>query len=539
MRHWRVALVMCVAAGSAALGGQAPVPTRTVLLPLVPRPATITRAEGLLQLEALSARRLREFCSNDRLGGQPWVAEMGKPMTTAGRNVISKTPPLRISVLSVMKEYGDEGYRLAVSPAGIVIESRMPAGAFYGAQTLCQMIPAERVGAAGVASSAPIVLPAMSIVDAPRFRWRGMHLDVSRHFFTKDEIKQYIDLLARFKLNVFHWHLTDDGGWRLEIKKYPKLTAIGAWRRATTELWNTQALDFPGPDTGAPLYGGFYSQDDVREIVAYAASRNVTVVPEIELPGHAIPALFAQPELMCDHAPPVPGRAYRSTVMCPGKDSTFAFIEAVLDEVVQLFPSNYIHIGGDDVDRAYWTACTHCQQRMKAEGLSDPAQLRGYTIKRVAAMLTARGRTLVGRDEILDGGIAPSAVVMSWRGMTAGVAAARAGHAVVMSPASHCDFDRPSSATSTEQVYGFDPVPPGLSADEAHLVLGGQGNVWTETIPDFPTVEKMALPRMLALAEVLWSPKTARSFGEFERRLHEWYPRFDVLGVSYGRSSDR
>ena len=526
MRRWLVTAVLGVAVGGVALGGQTP--TRTVLLPLIPRPAAVSRGEGVLRLEALSARRLREFCSNDRLGGQPWVSELGKPMTTAGRNVASKTPPLRISVLSVMKEYGDEGYSLTVSAEGIVIEARTPAGAFYGAQTLCQMVPAERATAIGVASSAPIMLPALSITDAPRFKWRGMHLDVSRHFFSKDDIKRYVDLLARFKLNVFHWHLVDDGGWRIEIKKYPKLTETGAWRRPMTDAWNYEKLDFPGPGTGEQLYGGFYTQDDVREIVAYAASRNVTVVPEIELPGHCIPALFAYPELMCANTPPLPGRAYSSTVMCPGKDSTFAFIEAVLDEVVQLFPSKYIHIGGDEVDRKTWATCPHCQERMKTEGLTDPAQLQSYTITRVEAMLKARGRTLVGWDEILDGGLAPNAVVMSWRGVAGGVAAAQAGHSVVMSPTSHCYFDYPYSTTSTEQVYGYDPMPADLSADDEHLVLGAQGNVWTESMLDFPRVETMILPRMLALAEVLWSPKANRSFREFDARLSQWYQRFDV-----------
>jgi len=502
-------------------------------LPLIPRPADLKLESGALSLDGASSRRLREFCANDNLGRQPWVSELAKPMVTAGRNVVSRTPPLKIDVLSLLKQYGDEGYGLTISANGITIEARTPAGAFYGAQTLCQLVPADRPAGPGAAAPALITLPALTIADAPRFQWRGMHLDVSRHFFTKNEIKRYLDLLARFKFNVFHWHLVDDGGWRIEIKTFPRLTEVGAWRRQMPEVWSFEKIDFPGPGSGDTLYGGFYSQQDVRDIVAYAADRHITIVPEIEMPGHCVPALVAYPELMCANTPPLPGRAYKSTVMCPGKEFTFAFLEGVLDEVLQLFPSRHIHIGGDEVDRKFWADCPHCRKRMQDEGLTDPAQLQSYTIKRVEKFLNGRGRTLVGWDEILDGGLAPNAVVMSWRGTAGGVAAAKGGHNVVMSPTSHCYFDYPYGATSTERVYGYDPVPADLSPEQERFVLGAQGNVWTEWMPDFTTVETMILPRMLALAEVLWSPKGGRAFPEFESRLNQWYPRFDVVDASY------
>ena len=526
--RWTVGLVVV-----AAISLTAWAPPAIQLLPLIPKPADLKIEPGALSLDGVSSRRLRDFCANDHLGRQPWVSELAKPMATAGRNVISRTPPMKIDILSLLTRYGDEGYRLAISSTGIAIEARTPAGAFYGAQTLCQLVPADGPAGPGAAPPATITLPALVITDAPRFRWRGMHLDVSRHFFTKDEIKRYLDMLARFKFNVFHWHLVDDGGWRIEIKKFPRLTEVGAWRRQTPEMWSFEKLDFPGPGTGETLYGGFYTQQDVRDIVAYATDRHITIVPEIEMPGHCVPALFAYPELMCANTPPLPGRAYKSTVMCPGKESTFAFLEGVLDEVMQLFPSQHIHIGGDEVDRKFWTDCPDCRKRMQDEGLTDVAQLQSYTIRRVASFLKSRGRTLVGWDEILDGGLAPNAVVMSWRGTAGGIAAAKAGHDVVMSPTSHCYFDYPYAATSTERVYQYDPVPADLSPEQEHFVLGAQGNVWTESIPDFARVETMVLPRMLALAEVLWSPKAGRTFSEFETRLNFWYPRFDIVSASY------
>jgi hexosaminidase len=488
-------------------------------LPLIPRPAHVDAGQGVYRATGVAARELRAVCGDSDAALQVWLKER------------SAAVPLSIQVGA--SALGPEGYRLHVAATHIVIDSADAAGAFYGVQTLCQLVPP-----AVPAASAPyggggeaVTIPAVDIADAPRFRWRGMHLDVSRHFFTVAEVERYIDLLAHFKMNVFHWHLTDDGGWRLEIKKYPRLTKVGAWRRPT-DAWNESKLDFPGPGTG-PLYGGFYTQDELRAVVAYAAARHITVVPEIEMPGHCLPVLFAYPELKCEGGRRVTGRAYDATVMCPGREATFAFLEGVLDEVMQIFPSKVIHIGGDEVDRSFWAGCPYCQRRIRDEKLSGTPELQSYMIRRVEKYLNAHGRTLIGWDEILDGGLAPNAEVMSWRGVAGGIAAAKTGHQVVMSPTSDCYFDYSYDRISTEHVYVYEPVPADLTKEQSRLVLGAQGNVWTEWMTDFARVQTMVLPRMLALAEVLWSPGAGRSFAEFERRLGRYYPRFEAAGLAY------
>ncbi len=514
----RTALILC---GASTTLAAAPPPSS---LPLIPLPAHVIAGRGAFHAAGVAARELRAVCADTDAALQVWLK---------GRSV---AVPLSIQVGQTA--LGPEGYRLRVTDTRLSIDAADPAGAFYGVQTLCQLVPPPaRTPSEPAASSTSrpgdtLTIPVVDIVDAPRFHWRGMHLDVSRHFFTAAEVERFINLLARFKMNVFHWHLTDDGGWRIEIKKYPRLTQVGAWRRPTSEVWSEFKLDFPGPDV-RPLYGGFYTQDEIRAVVAYAAARHVTVVPEIEMPGHCLPVLFAYPELKCDGAKRVPGRAYDATVMCPGREATFAFLEGVLDEVMQLFPSKVIHIGGDEVDRSFWAACPNCQRRIHEEKLGGPAELQSYTIRRVEKYLNAHGRTLIGWDEILDGGLAPNAQVMSWRGVTGGIAAAKAGHPVVMSPTSHCYFDYSYDRISTEAVYAYEPVPSELTAEEGKLVLGAQGNVWTEWMPDFARVETMILPRMVALAEVLWSPKEGRSWGEFAHRLGAYYPRFDTAGLAY------
>jgi hexosaminidase len=503
-------VLMMVSAAAAALGASAGKPA---VPPLIPFPAQLTLTPGVFRPAGDTARDLRAACGDNDLALRAWLG--GRPAS----------PALDIRVTGGDSPLGAEGYRLRVTAERIAIEADRPAGAFYAVQTLCQLVPASDDG--------PFTLPALDITDSPRFRWRGMHLDVSRHFFTKEEIKRYVDLLGRFKLNVFHWHLTDDGGWRVEIKRFPRLTEVGAWRRPMREVWSQEKLDFPGAGAGEQLYGGFYSQDDVREIVAYAAARHVTVVPEIELPGHCLPALFAYPELKCDGVSRPAGRAYDATAMCPGKEWTFTFLEGVLTEILELFPSKVIHVGGDEVDRSAWSVCPQCRRRIEDESLAGTAELQSYTIRRVERFLNQHGRTLIGWDEILEGGLAPNAMVMSWRGVAGGIAAARAGHPVIMSPTSHCYFDYAYENISTRRVYAYDPVPADLTADEAGLVLGAQGNVWTEWMPDFARVQTMVLPRMLALAEVLWSPKAGRSPDEFERRLAQHYGRFDRAELAY------
>lgn len=423
-----------------------------------------------------------------------------------------------------------EGYELTAAPAGVTIRGGGPAGVFYGLQTLRQLLPTDGSGR----------IPTVTIRDAPRFSYRGMHLDVGRHLFPVAFVKRYIDLLARYKLNTFHWHLTDDQGWRLEIRAYPRLTEVGAWRRETVA--GNQLSPYAGD--GQP-YGGYYTQDEVREVVAYAAARHVTVIPEIELPGHARAALAAHPDLACTDGPFEVGTTWGvyEDIFCPS-ERTFTFLETVLSEVLELFPSPYIHIGGDEAPKRRWKESALAQEVMRREGLRDEQELQSWFIRRIETFLRGRGRRIIGWDEILEGGLPPGATVMSWRGTSGGIEAARQGHDVIMTPGSHLYFDHYQGAreteplaiggfTTLERVYGFEPVPPVLTPDEARHVLGAQANVWTEYIPTTRQVEYMAFPRMLALAEIVWTPAAERSWGDFVRRLPDQLARLDALGVNY------
>jgi hexosaminidase len=441
---------------------------------------------------------------------------------------------------------GREGYLLDVGADRILLEAAAPAGLFYGVQTLRQLLPAaiEKPGGAG-----PWTVPAVSIEDRPRFGWRGGMLDCARHFFPKDFVKRWIDILAGHKLNVFHWHLTDDQGWRIEIKKYPRLTEVGAWRvDREDQHWNARDPQKPGE---AATYGGFYTQEDIREIVAYAASRFITVVPEIEMPGHAKAALAAYPELSCTGGPFTvqPGGYWPITdVFCPGNDGAFEFLENVLAEVVGLFPGPFVHIGGDEVDKTEWKRCPKCRARMKTEGLKDESELQSYFVRRMEKVLTAKGKRLIGWDEILEGGLAPQATVMSWRGTEGGIAAARAGHDVVMSPTSHCYIDYYQGRPDVEppgiggylplsKVYSFEPVPDVLTEAEAGHILGGQVNLWTEYVSNGRHAEYMALPRLAALAEAVWSPKERRDWANFAARIGALLPRYEKAGLNFSRSA--
>ncbi len=449
-------------------------------------------------------------------------------------------------------ELGGEGYTLEVRPEGVEIRAAAPAGLFYGAQTLRQLLPAGVEGPAAGGSPAPgpaLQVPCVSIEDQPRFTWRGAMLDCARHFFPKEFVLRWIDIMAAHKLNTFHWHLTDDQGWRVEIKKYPKLTEVGAWRVDREDKhWNAREPQQPGE---AATYGGFYTQDDIREVVAYAAARFVTVVPEIEMPGHAMAALAAYPELSCTGGPFTvkPGGYWPITdVFCPGNDKTLAFLTDVLAEVCGLFPGPFVHIGGDEVDKAEWKRCPKCQARIKAEGLKDEPELQSDFTRRIEKVLESLGKRLVGWDEILEGGIAPRATVMSWRGVEGGIAAAKAGHDVVMSPTSHCYIDYYQGDPAAEppgiggyvplsKVYAFEPVPEVLTEAEAGHILGGQVNLWTEFVADGRHAEYMLLPRLAALAEVVWSPKERRDWPDFAARVSGLLPRYEKAGLNYARSA--
>lgn len=418
------------------------------------------------------------------------------------------------------KNLSREAYQLTVDTDGIRIQAATRAGVFYALQTLRQLRSEGRY-------------KCVEINDEPRFGWRGLHLDVSRHFFTKAEVLRYLDYMAELKLNVFHWHLIDDGGWRMEVKKYPNLTDLGAWRlQREGEVWNYSNIEFVGKDSKQPKHGGFYTQEEIREVVRYAAARNIEVIPEIELPGHCLPAMVAQPEVSCSIEKDT-DRPYRALAYCAGKEVTFKFLEDVLDETMALFPAKTIHIGGDEVDKTYWSKCPDCTKRKQAEGLKSDEELQSYFVKRIEKYLNSKGRTLMGWDEILEGGLAPNAQVMSWRGEEGGIKAAQEGHEVVMTPTSHCYFDFSPSGTTTKVVYNYEPVPKVLTAVQSKLVLGAQANLWTEWIPDFNRLEYMLFPRLYAMAETLWTQPTKKNYEGFVQRLQPRYAEMARRGVDF------
>ncbi|WP_162618620.1 beta-N-acetylhexosaminidase [Pedobacter yulinensis] len=437
---------------------------------------------------------------------------------------------------------GDEGYRLRIDASGITVAANSDKGAFYALQTLFQLMPANRTNEA-------IRLPLLNITDYPRFKWRGMMLDVSRHFFSVEAVKSYIDLLAMYKMNVFHWHLTDSEGWRLEIKKYPKLTGIGAWRKEIPGSVFYKSKQTLPADTFR--YGGYYTQEQAREVVRYAAAKNVTVVPEIEMPGHSDAALAAYPELSCtglqqEVRSSFGGQPEALANYCAGKEHSFEFLQQVLKEVMDVFPGQYIHIGGDEVNKTGWKKCTNCQRRIRTEGLKDEHGLQSYFIKRIGRFLTANNRKLLGWDEILEGGLAPDATVMSWRGEEGGIKAAKMHHPVVMAPVKPLYFNRYQADTLAYQqplaakfsintlkdVYDYDPVPAELNTTEAAFIIGAQACIWTEFIGSMKGVEEMALPRMLALSESLWTPKPLKDWQQFNKKLYFHSKRLGAAGRS-------
>ena len=513
-------LAVVVVFAHVAEAGVLPAPTS-----LVPQAAKVEVVEGrfilgpgtdiIADLRDSEHRRIAEYLADElerRLGARPRVHEP--------YGGLSPTNAITLGVNS-HAALGREGYQLEMWPSYMNLSAETPAGLFYAVQSLLQLVDDHE------RSGSEVGLPCVRIEDRPRYRWRGMLLDCGRHFMDKEFVKRYIDLLAYHKMNVLHWHLTEDQGWRIEIKKYPKLTEIGAWRGA-----------------GQDWYGGFYSQDDIREIVEYARSRYVTIVPEIEMPGHCVAALAAYPELSCTGGPfEVSTRwGVHGEVYCAGNDEVFTFLEDVLSEVIELFPSEFIHIGGDECPKERWKQCPKCQARIKAEGLRDEHELQSYFVRRIEKFLNSHGRRLVGWDEILEGGLAPNATVQSWRGMDGALAAARAGHDVVSSPTSHCYLDYAQVRTAgeptwmgyipLERCYAFEPTPTELTPEEAKHVLGLEGNMWTEHAPQ-ERVDWQVFPRLCALAEVAWSPKERRNWEDFQTRMQEHYRRLDALGVTY------
>ncbi len=427
-----------------------------------------------------------------------------------------------------------EGYTLDVNNKTITINGNSSAGTFYGVQSLIQLLPVEKASA--------MYVPGVHIEDAPRFAYRGLHLDVSRHFFPVEFIKKYIDLMAMHKYNTFHWHLTDDQGWRIEIKRFPRLQEVASKRKETMAGHYNE-----GKYDGKP-YGGFYTQEQVKEVVKYAAEHFVTVIPEIEMPGHALAALAAYPNLGCTGGPYEVGTRWGvlDDVFCAGNDSVFTFLESVMEEVLPLFPSRYVHIGGDECPKVRWEKCPKCQARIKALGLKDEHALQSYFIQRMEKYLNAHGKQIIGWDEILEGGLAPNATVMSWRGIEGGITAAKQHHDVIMTPGDYCYFDHYQSKSKTEplaiggylpvsKVYEYEPIPAELTADEAKYIKGAQANLWSEYIASPEHMEYMVYPRATALAEVLWSPADKRDYNNFVERLKVHLKRLDLKKVNYAK----
>jgi len=526
------------------------VPLQDTALAVIPRPVHVTRGTGNFTLTPATVV-VTDRATRD-IGYQ--LADWLNPATgyrlSATGSAGSATRLIDIRLDSTLSRLGEEGYRLTVTPARVAIRAFRPAGAFYGVETLRQLLPPDIFRAAPVAGVA-WTIPAVEIEDWPRFSWRGAHLDVSRSFTPKEFVKKYIDLLALQKLNRFHWHLTDDQGWRIEIKKYPLLTQVGAWRSqslvgvqhgyADTTQWVFDKIP----------HGGFYTQDDVREIVAYAQARFITVVPEIEMPGHAQAAIAAYPWLgnTGQQLQVLTHWGVDQNILNPS-DSAIHFMQDVLSEVLALFPSHWIHTGGDEAPKEQWQASPIAQARIKQLGLRSENELQSWLTAQMSQWLAAppRGRALIGWDEILEGGtagLAPNAVVMSWRGIDGGIAAAQAGHDVVMTPTSNTYFDYYQSQDTEHEplaiggflpldtVYAYEPIPPALDSAQAKHVLGTQGQIWTEYQRTPKNVEFMVFPRLLALSEVAWTPKEAKNFADFKARLTRHLARLSVLDVNY------
>lgn len=499
---------------------------------IVPKPVSVKVGDDAVQWdesvlviaksddEKQVASMLKEYLEEEKY--KVTVAESGDD---EDKVILSTTPT---------DSLGDEGYALAVNDDGVNIAAQSGAGLFYGVASLLQLIQDDKS------------IPFVDIVDYPRFPYRGLHLDVGRHMFPPSFVKKYIDLLARHKMNRFHWHLTEDQGWRIEIKKYPKLQEVGAFRKET--LVGHSSRDHSKDKYDGQRYGGFYTQDEIKDIVQYATDRHVTIVPEIEMPGHAMAALASYPNLGCTGGPYEVATRWGvfPDVYCAGKEDTFVFLQDVLDEVMALFPGEYIHIGGDECPKVRWEKCPYCQKRIKTEHLKDEHELQSYFIQRIEKYINSKGRKIIGWDEILEGGLAPNATVMSWRGEDGGIDAAKQNHDVVMTPSRWCYLDHYQDTTGTEplaiggylpvsKVYSYEPVPPQLSQEEAKHILGAQGNVWTEYMATPEHVEYMVYPRASAMAEVVWSPKGSRDYNDFLRRMDHHLKYLDALHVNYAK----
>lgn len=495
---------------------------------IVPRPVQLIATKGSLDLKKRSLE-IQSFRVDTA------IVSLLNGFLKSKDIEVERTPktkgfPINLIIIDTLKILGSEGYTVSVSKKGISIISNTQAGLFYGVQTFIQLTPLTGTK-----------IPYVEITDYPRFAYRGLHLDVCRHMFPVEFVKKYIDLMAKHKFNRFHWHLTDDQGWRIEIKKYPKLQQIAAYRNGTVigHAGNSNKYD-------TIRYGGYYTQEEIKDVIQYAAERYVTIIPEIEMPGHATAAIAAYPELGCRGDQVQTERTFGvfDPIFCAGRESTFTFLENVLTEVMDLFPGTYIHVGGDEAPKTRWKECPHCQKRIKDNDLKDEHELQSYFINRIEKFVNTKGRQIIGWDEILEGGLAPNATVMSWRGEEGGIAAAKQKHNVIMTPGNWCYFDHYQDTSKTEpmaiggltpvrEVYTYEPLPAQLAADETQYILGAQANLWTEYILSSQQAEYMVYPRACALAEVVWSPKEKHDYLDFLQRMETHLKRLKNWNVNY------
>ncbi|MCE5344823.1 MAG: family 20 glycosylhydrolase [Bacteroidales bacterium] len=519
---------------------------------LIPQPVEVKQSSGYYTLTKASTIGFADLQS--RKTAEMLAQKLNIPTGFSIRAQQSKSGSIQFNLNKIpVPQIGKEGYTLISTSKGVVITANEAAGLFYGMQTLLQLLPKEIESKTTVKTNWKI--PAVKITDYPRFGWRGIMLDVSRNFFTKEEVMLYIDQIARFKYNTFHWHLTDDNGWRIEIKSLPKLTEVGAWRVPRAGHFGQRPDPKPGE---AATVGGFYTQNDIKEIIQYALDRNITIVPEIDVPGHSMAAIAAYPELSCSKDPNTkvnPGSSHSEwygngtfkmlvdNTLNPSDDKVYEFLDKVFTEVAALFPNQYIHVGGDECYKGYWKQDPGCQALMKKLNIRHIEDLQGYFMNRIEKILKAKGKKLLGWDEILEGGISPEATVMSWRGIQGGIEAAKMGHDVVMTPTTFAYLDYQQGESTIEppiysslrlkKCYNYEPVPEGV---DPKYILGGQGNLWTEQIPTLRHAEYMTWPRGWALAEDFWSPAEKKNWSDFVHRVETQFDRNEIAGINYSRA---
>ncbi|WP_029273083.1 beta-N-acetylhexosaminidase [Flavobacterium sp. KJJ] len=512
---------------------------------IIPKPNQL-----LIQPGAFEFSKSTKFVATTDFQKEISTALINKFEKAAGwrPEISAASPQSNFIQFKVDQTLNKEAYKLEVSAQSITITAKGNAGFIYGLESVRQLLP-NAIESKNVITTQKWEIPNVVITDEPRFQWRGLMLDLSRHFFDKNYVIETIDRLAMLKMNVLHLHLVDDQGWRIEIKKYPKLTEVGAWRvDQENAAWNARLTTNPD-EKGT--YGGFLTQEELKEIVKYAATKNIEIIPEIEMPAHVSSAIASYPELACFNqriGVPSGGLWPITDIYCAGKETTFEFLQNVIDEVIAIFPSKYIHIGGDEATKTNWDKCPLCQKRMKDNGLKNAHELQSYFVKRMEKYINSKGKKIIGWDEILEGGLAPAATVMSWRGTKGGTDAAEQGHDVIMTPESHCYFnfyqgpqnEEPiafDGYTPLSKVYEFDPVVETMTPEQAKHVLGGQANLWAEYLPNTKESEYMIFPRLAALSEVLWSSKEKRNWNDFTSRLPSLLVRYDYLGINYAKSA--